>query len=97
MSYYDVLMEDQYHMYFSLSANAPSSYKTWNAMKVQAELLPLLDATACRSTRKARPGDTMDWTEFRRAGGALVIHIQHLGDLKYQVEVSSPRKFGLCS
>lgn len=97
VSYYDVLSAGQYDLYFSIASGASASYKTWNAARVQKDLGPLLDEVACRSTRKAKPGDDMDWTEYRRAGGTVVVHLAHLSDTRFKVEAQLLPKPAGCS
>ena len=92
ISYYDVLLGEQYHMYFSVVGNDVNDYREWTEERVRRELLPILDQRACRSKSRARPGDTPDWEEFRKGGGALVVHLAHLSDPKFRVDVDVPAK-----
>lgn len=96
ISYYDVMLGDQYHMYFSFRSDSALERRQWTIERFKREVLPLLEEYACDSTSKARPGDTPDWTEFRRAGGGLVIHVADFTDSAFEIRVSARPKSEEC-
>lgn len=97
LSYHDLLMDDAYHKYFTFANSASSDYRLWTASRLKKELIPLLDVHACVTQTKAKAGNTPDWTEFRRAGGALAIRHRHLSDFDFNVDVSVPAKPSACA
>jgi hypothetical protein len=96
ISYYDVQLGNQFHMYFSFRSDSPLERWQWTTERFKREVLPLLEEFACDSTSKARPGDTPDWTEFRRAGGGLVIHVADFTDSAFEIRVSARPKSEGC-
>lgn len=96
ISYYEVQLGNLFHLYFSFRSDSPLERWQWTAERFKREVLPLLEEYACESTSKARPGDTPDWTEFRRAGGGLVIHVADFTDSAFQISVSASPKSQMC-
>jgi len=88
--YHDMIMGDQYHLYFTFTENAAPDYKKWTAQRIKKEVIPAFDQYACMDRQTARPGDAMRWPEFRRKGGAMVIHLSDWTD--FAVDVEAPAK-----
>lgn len=94
--FHDAMVEGSCHLYFTFTENRSSpAYRQWTASRVVQELLPALDKKVCEAKPAARPGKTIRWTEIRRHGGKLSIHLRDMND--FRIDVDIPGKPNLCA
>ena len=93
--FHDTIVEGSCHLYFTFTENRSSSaYRQWTASRIVRELLPALDKKVCDDKPAARPGKAIHWTEIRRHGGSLAIHLRDMND--FRVDVDIPGSPSLC-